>query len=54
MLSVDEKGVSLNDLSEDMRIELDNIYGLRQKNTAKIDERADYRVFDWAEYINSG
>ena len=37
-----------------MEFELDNIYGLRQKNTAKIDERADFRVFDWAEYINSG
>ena len=34
-----------------MEFELNNIYGLRQKNVAKIDDAADFRIYDWAEYI---
>ena len=37
-----------------MEFELNDIYGLRQKNVAKIDDKADFRLYDWAEYINAG
>ncbi len=36
-----------------MEFELNDIYGLRQKNVAKIDASADFRIYDWAEYIRA-
>ena len=36
-----------------MEFELNDIYGLRQKNVAKIDDAADFHIYDWAEYIKA-
>ncbi|MBP3687037.1 MAG: glycoside hydrolase family 99-like domain-containing protein [Alphaproteobacteria bacterium] len=37
-----------------MEFELLNIFGLREKKVVKTDDKANFRVFDWAEYINGG
>lgn len=37
-----------------MEFEVDNIPQLRQKTVDKIDNAADFRVFDWGEYVRAG
>ncbi len=37
-----------------MEFELDHIFGLQEKAVVKADDKADFRVFDWEEYINAG
>lgn len=37
-----------------MEFELNNIYGLQEKDVQKIDPNSDFRVFDWENYINLG
>lgn len=37
-----------------MEFEINNIFGLEEMDTAKIDEKADFRRFDWAGYILAG
>lgn len=36
-----------------MEFELNGIYGLHQKDVAKIDETSDFRLFDWAGFIKA-
>lgn len=37
-----------------MEFELNHIFGLQEKTVKKTDDRADFKVFDWAGYVNGG
>ncbi len=37
-----------------MEFEIDHIFGLQEKAVVKADDKADFKVFDWAGYVNAG